>query len=299
MRNIKIISCILLLAMISGALLSCSSSTASKTFVVGSDNYTEQFIVGEMLAILVEENMPDVKVERKLGLNGVMVLHNAITSGEVDAAVEYTGSALMQMLQMDLITDPDEAYKVVKENYLDRWSIKWLEPLGFNNTYAMAVRRDYAEANGLSKSSDLAKVAENAVLGCSMQFSERPDGYPGWKEAYGIEFKDVVPMDSGLMYSSIKNNEVDVISAFSTDARIPEFDLVLLEDDKKFFPPYYAVPMVRTDTLEEIPGLEELINKLGGTLDDAKMADLNGRVDIDGMDPHDVAKEFLQEQGLI
>ncbi|AEE97357.1 glycine betaine ABC transporter substrate-binding protein [Mahella australiensis] len=299
MRNIKLISCILLLAVISGAVLGCGSSTVSKTFVVGSDNYTEQFIVGEMLAILVEGNMPDVKVERKLGLNGVMVLHNAITSGEVDAAVEYTGSALMQMLQMDLITDPDEAYKVVKESYLDRWSIKWLEPLGFNNTYAMAVRKDYAEANGLSKSSDLAKVAENAVLGCSMQFSERPDGYPGWKEAYGIEFKDVVPMDSGLMYSSIKNNEVDVISAFSTDARIPEFDLVLLEDDKKFFPPYYAVPMVRTDTLEEIPGLEELINKLGGTLNDAKMAELNGKVDIDGMDPHDVAKEFLQEQGLI
>ncbi|MBZ4666807.1 glycine betaine ABC transporter substrate-binding protein [Mahella sp.] len=299
MRTIKLISCILLLAMISGALLGCGSSTASKTFVVGSDNYTEQFIVGEMLAVLVEENMPDVKVDRKLGLNGVMVLHNAIVSGEVDAAVEYTGSGLMQMLQMDLITDPDEAYKVVKENYLDRWDIKWLEPLGFNNTYAMAVRRDYAEANGLSKSSDLAKVAEDAVLGCSMQFSERPDGYPGWKEAYGIEFKDVVPMDSGLMYSSIKNNEVDVISAFSTDARIPEFDLVLLEDDKKFFPPYYAVPMVRTDTLEEIPGLEELINKLGGTLDDAKMAELNGKVDIEGMDPYDVAKEFLQEEGLI
>ncbi|MDK2903592.1 MAG: osmoprotectant transport system substrate-binding protein [Clostridiales bacterium] len=299
MRTIKLISCILLLAMISGALLGCGSSTASKTFVVGSDNYTEQFIVGEMLAILVEENIPDVKVDRKLGLNGVMVLHNAIVSGEVDAAVEYTGSGLMQMLQMDLITDPDEAYKVVKENYLDRWDIKWLEPLGFNNTYAMAVRRDYAEANGLSKSSDLAKVAEDAILGCSMQFSERPDGYPGWKEAYGIEFKDVVPMDSGLMYSSIKNNEVDVISAFSTDARIPEFDLVLLEDDKKFFPPYYAVPMVRTDALEEISGLEELINKLGGTLDDAKMAELNGKVDIEGMDPYDVAKEFLQEEGLI
>ncbi|MDI6602036.1 MAG: glycine betaine ABC transporter substrate-binding protein [Thermoanaerobacteraceae bacterium] len=304
MKKTRFISLTILFVMALSFLAGCGTGTnnagnSSKEFVVGSASYTEQFIMGELLATLVEENMPDVNVERKLGLNGTMVVHSAITNGDIDAAVEYTGSGLMQMLHMDLITDPDEAYKVVRENYHEKWGIKWLDPLGFNNTYAMAVKKDYADANGLKKASDLIKVASDTVLGCSMEFSERPDGYPGWKEAYGIEFKEVVPMDPGLMYNSIKNDEVDVISAFSTDGRIPAFDLVILEDDRRFFPPYYAVPMVREDTLSEILGLEDLVNKLAGKIDDAKMAELNAKVDIDGMDPHEVAKEFLQTEGLI
>ncbi|TZE80913.1 glycine betaine ABC transporter substrate-binding protein [Calorimonas adulescens] len=304
MRKKGFISVIVLLVLILGVLAGCGTNAdnvaaGKKEFIVGSASYTERFIMGELLATLVEENMPDVKVVRKLGLNGTMVVHSAITNGDIDAAVEYTGSGLMQILHKDLITDPDEAYSVVKENYHKNWGIKWLEPLGFNNTYAMAVKKDYADANGLEKASDLIKVAPDAVLGCSMEFSERPDGYPGWSKEYGIKFKEVMPMDPGLMYSSIKNDEVDVISAFSTDGRIPAFDLVILEDDRRFFPPYYAVPMVREDTLSEIPGLEDLINKLAGKIDDAKMAELNAKVDIDGMDPHEVAKEFLQTEGLI
>ncbi len=306
MRPSKSVSVSLITILILSLLTGCgggdegkNNSNANKEFVVGSANYTEQYIVGELLATLVEENMPDVKVMRKLGLNGTMVVHSAITNGDIDAAVEYTGSGLMQILHKDIIMDPNEAYKVVKDNYHDKWHIKWLQPLGFNNTYAMAVKRDYAEANGLENSSDLSKVASKATLGCSMEFSERPDGYPGWKQAYGMEFKEVIPMDPGLMYSSIKNDEVNVISAFSTDGRIPAFDLQILDDDKKFFPPYYAVPMVREDKLEEIPGLEELINKLGGKLNDKSMAGLNAKVDIDGMDAHEVAKEFLKEEKLI
>lgn len=307
MKKLKYVSFFIVIAMVAGFLAGCGSgngnsgnnNNTTKEFIVGSDNFTESVIMGELLATIVEENMPDVKVERKLGLNGVMVVHNALVNGDIDAANAYTGSGLMQILQMGLITDPDEAYKVVKENYHKKWNIKWLEPYGFNNTYAMAVRKEYADANNLTKCSDLAKVDNDAVLGCDMTFAERPDGYPGLKKVYGIDFKNVSTMDVGLMYNAVKNGEVDVISAYSTDPRVKDYNLVLLEDDKNFFPPYYAVPIVREDTLKEIPGLEELINKMAGKIDDKKMMELNAKVDIDGMDPHDVAKEFLQEEGLI
>lgn len=307
MRFLRNLSITIIIAMLFTSLTGCSGlntkeesdSNSDKQLIIGGTTYTEQFIVSELLATLVEEKMPDVKVVRKQGLNGTMVVHSAMTNGDIDAAVEYIGSGLMQILHKDLIRDPDEAYKVVKDNYHDKWHIKWLKPLGFNNTYAMVVKKDYAKAHGLKNSSDLSKVASDITLGCSMEFSERPDGYPGWKKAYGIDLKDIVPMDSGIMYSSIKNGEVNAISAFATDGRIPEFDLQVLEDDKKFFPPYYAVPMIREEKLKEIPGLEELINKLGDKISDKEMMKLNAKVDIDGMEPHEVAKEFLKENNLI
>lgn len=276
------------------------------TVRVGSTNYSEQFILAEMYALLLEGAGYPVEVEHNLG--GTFVIHEARNAGDVDVHVEYTGSGLtiIEKEFADVVepgTDPAEAVDIVFEEvaaeYKEKWNAIWLDPIGINNTYALAMRREHAEELGITKISDLEAHASELSLGGSQEFLVRADGLPGIEEMYGIEFAESSGMESGLMYSALENENVDVISAFATDGRIPALDFLLLEDDKGFFPPYYASPVVRGELLEETPELEEVLNQLSGMLDDTTMAELNYRVDDGGVEARDVASDYLVEQGLI
>ncbi len=282
---------------LSMALSGCSSG--DDTITIGSKDFSESMILGEIFAQLIE-NSTDLSVNRKLNLGGTFVCFEAIKKGEIDIYAEYTGTALTAQLDMDVIGDPDEAYRVVSEEFDDQFDITWLEPLGLNNTYAVAVSNEVYEEYGIETYSDLAKVSENLVFGGGYEFYDRPDGFDGLKELYGMEFKgDPVKMEISMKYQAIGNGDIDATDAFATDGPIRKYNLKVLEDDKGFFPPYYASPLIRNDTLEKYPELKDLLNELEGMIDDPAMIELNYLVDVEGESIEDVAKDFLESNGLI
>ncbi|MEH6991760.1 glycine betaine ABC transporter substrate-binding protein [Neobacillus drentensis] len=281
-----------------GAFTVYSKANAADKIAVGSKNYTEQLILGNMLADLIESNT-DIEVERKLNLGGSQVAFSAIKNGDVDMFVEYTGTGLVNILNQSPQSNPDKVYDYVKKEFKEKFGIDMLKPLGFNNTYALAVRQDSAKQYNLNTISDLAKVSEGMIMGPTIEFPNREDGLIGLSKTYNLNFKDVKAIDGGLRYTALDNHKSDVIDAFSTDGLIEEFGLKVLEDDKNFFPPYYAVPIVKEETLKEHPELKEVLNSLAGTLTDDKMRKLNYKVDSLKESPAKVAKEFLKEEGLI
>jgi len=272
--------------------------TEGKKVVVGGKDFTEQDILVQLVSDLIE-NKTDIEVERKAYLGGSSIVAKSIETGDLDIYVEYTGTALISVLGEAVINDPNEVYDLVKKRYSDEKQIKWLKPLGFNNTFAITMKKSKAEELGIKTLSDLAEHAPNLVLASTQEFLERNDGYDAMQEVYGIKFKEAKGMDPGLCYTAVKDDKVDVNVSFATDGRIPAFELVILEDDKSFFPPYYASPIIRQDTLEKYPELEEVLNQLAGKLTDNEMAKLNASVDLDHKDPKAVAKEWLKTNGLI
>ncbi|MCY6485001.1 ABC transporter permease subunit [Clostridium aestuarii] len=290
-------SVILCIVMFTG--IAATENISSKdTIVIGSKNYNEQLILGNVLAVLIEENT-DLKVEKKLNLGGSSVTWEALKSGDLDMYIDYTGTGFVSIMKRDSINDAEKVYEIVKDYFNKEYDVSWLKPLGFNNTYALAVRKDTVEKYNIETFSDIAKVSDKLLLGCTMEFSERDDGYKGLQHAYNMNFKDVKGIDGGLRYQAINNKECDVVDAFSTDGLLNAFNLQVLKDDKNFFPPYYAVPLVRNDTLKLHPELKELLNKLEGTLNDEEMRKLNYKVDKEDKRPEDVAREFLKDKGLI
>ena len=279
--------------------------------VIGGKDFTEQSILGEMLAILVEENS-DLTVDRKLYLGGTMICFNALRSGDLDLYAEYTGTGLVNILKREVISDPDKAYAAVKKGFAEQeYGLVWLKPLGFNNTYTLTMRKKQADELGFRTFSDLAAhlrkqretgASDRLVAGFNAEFLERPDGYKGLSKVYDLEFAaDPKQMDTGLMYKACADEDVDVICGFATDGRIAAYRLVTLEDDRKFFPPYYAAPLVRAQTLAKHPELEEILNRLAGKLDNETMRKLNLQVDRerDPRQARDVARDFLTRIGLI
>ncbi|NYE09673.1 osmoprotectant transport system permease protein [Bacillus niacini] len=280
-----------------GAFTVYSKTSAGDTIVIGSKNFSEQLILGHMLADLVE-NKTDIEVERKMNLGGSQVAFSAIKNGDIDMYVEYTGTGLVNILKQSPQSNPDKVYDYVKKEFKEKYGIDLLKPLGFNNTYALAVRQDTAQQYQLNTISDLAKVSENMIMGPTIEFPNRDDGLIGLSETYNLQFKDVQAVDGGLRYTALDNHKSDVIDAFSTDGLLEEFGLKVLEDDKNFFPPYYAVPIVKEETLKEHPELKEALNSLAGKLTDEKMRKLNYKVDSLKQSPRKVATEFLKEEGL-
>lgn len=296
MKKLAIALSILLIVM---SFVGCTKvAEENKTVVVAGKNFTEQEILVHIVSELIE-NKTDIKVERKPYLGGTNICAKALESGDVDIYVEYTGTGLMSILKEDVMTDPDDVYEKVKKRYEEEKDIIWLEPLGFNNTYALAMKESQAKELGIETYSDLAKHAPNLVFAATQEFLERADGYKGLQEVYGMNFKEAKGMDPGLTYSAVKDGEVDVNSAFATDGRIPAFNLKVLKDDKNFFPPYYAAPLIRKDTLEKYPELKDVLNSLAGKLNDNTMASLNAKVDLEKKDAKEVAKEWLKSEGLI
>ncbi len=293
--NLSIV--LILLLTISFTLASCTGE--SEKVVIASKPMTEQFILAEMLAALIETHT-DLEVEKNLGIGGgTSNIHPGMESGEIDLYPEYTGTGWLFVLKEDLIRDPDALYEAVKEGYQEEYQIRWLDLYGFNDTYALAMKRELAEELDIRTYSDLAAQSGDLILGAEYDFYEREDGYPGLQEEYGFDFGETAELDIGLKYQAIAEDRVDVINAFSTDAQLLENDLVVLEDDANFFPSYHATTLVREETLERYPELEEVLNRLAGQISDEEMIRMNHRVDIGNEDPATVAREFLEEKGLL
>lgn len=266
---------------------------------IASKNFTEQLILGNMYADLIEYKT-DYKVNRKMNLGGTDVAFKALDNGEADMYVEYTGTFLMNILKEDLINDKDEAYKKVKEEALKKYNIDVLDPIGFNNTFTLAVKKDFAKNKNIKTISDLAKISNELTFSHTIEFGNREDCLIGLLKAYpDLKFKETIPVDGGLRYTSLNNDKCQVINAFTTDGLLGAFDLTMLEDDKSFFPPYYAVPIVDADLLKKKPELKEVFNTLQGSIDDKTMMELNYKVDKLSQTPESVAKNFLIEKGLI
>ena len=269
-----------------------------KKVVIGSKEFTESVILREMMAALIEA-LSSIKAEEKF-LGGTLICFNSLKSGDIDLYAEYTGTALTAIMKQEPMTDPQEVFDTVKANFKDQYQLQWLQPFGFNNTYVLTMRKDHAQALGVQKISDLEAHKDALKAGCTHEFLERPDGYPGLTKHYGFELTQKPKgMDPGLMYKAIAEKKIDLTSGFATDGRIPAFNLVMLSDDKQFFPPYYAAPVIRSDTLGKYPELKGILNKLAGKIDDATMAQLNSEVDEKGRAAAEVGKEFLRKQGLI
>lgn len=285
-------------------LIGCAGATdneegAGPSVKVGWTQDTENAILGSMVAQLVSDKL-NIPVETNENLGGTGIAHDAIIAGELDIYVDYTGDALANVLKQDPIAEPQKAYEAVKKGYLENYDITWLEPTSFNNTYALAVKRDVADRRNLTAISDLEEVAPEWLIGSSVEFANRQlDGYPGMVKHYGFEFKDIKPMDVGLMYTAIDSDEVDVIVAFATDARIGKLGLKVLEDDLNFFPSYNAAPTVRNEVLDAHPEIGDALNEVFTDIDADKMIALNGRVDMENKDPESVAREYLEEEGYL
>lgn len=280
-----------------------SAQDEKPTIVVGSKNYTEQIIQSEIVSQLLED--AGYTVERKYDLGGTGIAFQALQNGDIDVYVEWTGSALGAVLGMEAPEGDSReevqarTLELVREEYEKQFEITWLEHWGYENTYAMAVTQETAEKYDLATVSDLEEVAGELTLGTDQEFPVREDGLPGLEETYGIEFGDVRPGDAGLMYSAIANGDVDIITAYTTDGRLPQMDLVLLEDDRNFFPPYNPAPILRMETLAEHPEIRDVINQMAGQISEEEMQALNYAVDEEGTSPEDVVATFLQEQGIV
>ncbi len=265
----------------------CGSSDA---VVVASKNFTEQDVLGELVAQELEAR--GIPVERRLHLGGTFVCHQALVDGQVDVYVEYTGTAYTAILERPPIHDPDSVYAAVRRAYDRRWDLEWTAPLGFENTFALVVRRADAESLGLKTIGDLARVAPRLTAGFGPEFMAREDGYPGLRRTYGLRFGTVRQMDLGLMYRALAERRIDVAVGNSTDGQIVGLDLVVLGDDRRFFPPYQAAPVARRETLERRPAVGRALAALAGALSEDEMRRLNYEVAVRGDDYADVVRRW-------
>ena len=268
------------------------------TVRIGSKNFTEQLILGEMMALLLEHRA-GLEVDRRFNLGGSLICHGALVHGEIDLYAEYTGTALTAILGESSQSDAEAVHELVAREYRTRFGAEWLAPFAFNNTYTITVRQELAAEKELQQISDLAPWSADLSAGFTAEFSERPDGYPGLRQAYDLRFRRVRDLDPALMYQAVARGEVDVICAFATDGRIPEYNLKTLADDRAFFPPYQAAPVVRADTLQRFPAIRAALLPLVDLLDDETMRSLNYDVDKNGRPPREVALEFLRSHSLV
>ncbi|MBI3926241.1 MAG: ABC transporter permease subunit [Armatimonadetes bacterium] len=280
------------------ALLLTLSAPAEESVVVGSKSFAESRILAEMMALMIESHTA-IPVQRRLGLHGTMVCFNALRSGEIDVYPEYTGTGLVTILHRKPVRDPLQAYLEVQNGFRQEYGLVWLDPFGFNNSYALVMRRDRAEQLGISRLSQLKEHERELEVGLTHEFLRRADGYPGLEKTYGFGFRDLKGLEHGLAYEAVRSGKVDVIDAYTTDGKLLRFDLQVLEDDRHFFPPYQAAPVIRGQTLDRHPELRPLLNRLAFSLSDEKMQQLNDRVESEGHAFRDVAREFLRSQGLL
>jgi osmoprotectant transport system substrate-binding protein len=266
--------------------------------VIGSKFFTEQIILAELLAQHIEART-GITVERKTNLGGTLLVHKALLAGDLDLYVEYTGTALTAILGEKPSGNSAEVYARVKQEYARRFGLVVMPPLGFENTFAMVVRGEDAKRDHLAKMSDIAPFAPHWRVGVGYEFLERPDGYRGWCKAYGLHFgEEPRVMDLGLLYRALVDKQVDIVAGNSTDGLIQALGLVSLADDRHYFPPYDAVPIVREDTLKKYPQLRTALTELAGKITAEDMRRMNYAVDGEHRDVADVVREFRSENGL-
>ena len=270
------------------------------TITIGSKDFTEEFIVAEMYAQLLEN--AGFKVVRKLNLGGTPVAQAAIVKGDIDLYPEYTSTGLLTVLKQNPIQDPTQIFNAVKSGYEQQFKLTWLDPSPFNDTQALAMTQAGSDKYGIKTFSDLSPKASQLVLGGPAEFLAREDGLPALQKAYGgFQFKDTKQLGTGsLRYQALLDGQIDVVVAFSTDGQIAGDKLVLLKDDKNFYPVYNIAPVVRMDTLQKYPQIGTVLKQLAPLLTTEVMSSLNWMVDgPDKKEPAAVAKAFLQQSGLL
>jgi len=266
--------------------------------VVGSKHFTEQVVLAELIAQHLEEKA-GLPVERRFYLAGSYICHQAILSGRIDVYVEYTGTALTAILKQEPKGTSDEVYARVKSEYGKRFDLEVGPTLGFNNTFAMVIRGEDAAQLGVRTLSDAARVAPRWRAGIGYEFLERPDGYKGLVAAYGLRFAEQPRiMDLGLLYRALKEKQVDMVAGSATDGVIEALGMVVLEDDRHYFPPYDAVPVVRRETLQQHPAVGKALADLAGRISEEEMRRLNYAVDGEHRDVKEVVREFRRKKGL-
>ncbi len=272
------------------ALAGCSGQ---HRITVGSKNFTEQLILGEIISQHIENRL-HTRVRRKLDLGGTFLTQQAIVTGSIDLYPEYTGTALTSVLKQPVVKDPAAALARVREGYA-RWNLRWMNPLGFENTFAMAIRRSDAESRHLKTLSDAAAPGNQWRMGVGYEFEQRPDGLPGLQKTYHLPLTGAVKtMDLGLLYRALAQDQVDMVAGNSTDGALSVLPVTILQDDKHFFPPYDAAIVVRNAALAEFPGLEAALRELEGKLDTRLMQRLNYEVDAKHRPVPQIAAEVLQ-----
>ena len=268
------------------------------TIRIGSKQFTEQLVLGNMLGEMIEKNT-NIKIESHLGAGGTQVLFSAMEKGDLDAYIDYTGTAYVDILKHDPISDEQEVYDTTKEELAKKYDVALLAAAPFSNTYTLAVDPAVAQAYNLHTMSDLSQVASSLKAGTTLEFLNRQDGLRGVQNEYGFTFKDAKGIDGATRYVALSSGDVQVVDAFSTDGLLKKYNLTVLADDKGFFPPYYGVPLVRQETIEEHPELQDVINRMMATLDTDTMRELNYQVDVEHKSPKEVAHDFLVAKGLV
>lgn len=296
-----IITTLALLLLLGGVVF--ANGQGEKSVSVGAKNFTEQYIMGHMISLLLEEAGFSTSTNFGLSSNAV---RNALTTGQIDMYAEYTGTAWVVYLDHDeQINDPVELYEAVKEEDLEQNDIVWLDRIPVNNTYALAVKQEFADEHNLDTLSDLAALVnenpEAYSAAIDFEFFERPDGFPALMEHYDMNLPEdqVKTMEIGLSYEALNRGDVQIAMVFATDGKLRRFNLKVLEDDKNFFTPYNLAVCVRQPVLEQYPEIEEVLAPLADILDQQTMTNLNYQVDGEEREPEDVAQSFLEEQGLL
>ncbi|MEH2072300.1 MAG: glycine betaine ABC transporter substrate-binding protein [Nostoc sp.] len=288
-----------ILTLLIGGLIGFTSWLTPPTIIIGSKNFTEQFILGELLAQQIESHTK-LRVDRRLNLGGTFICHEAVKAGQIAGYVEYTGTSLTSVLKEKPINNSQLVYKKVKQDYSQKFKLEVMSPLGFNNTFAMIIRGEDAKRWQIKTLSEAAKYTPQMQAGFGYEFLERQDGYPGLAKTYGFKFtKPPRQMELGLMYQALKEKKVDLIAANSTDGLIPVLKLVILEDDKKYFPPYEAVPIFNQAILEKYPELRAVINQLAGLISTEEMQKMNYQVDNQSRPVEQVVREWLKSHKLL
>ncbi|WP_338032262.1 glycine betaine ABC transporter substrate-binding protein [Clostridium cuniculi] len=297
MKYMKRFLVIILIALLSIPSFGCSNK--SDTIKIATKPMTEQFILGEMIKLLIEDNT-DLNVEITKGIGGgTSNIHPAIVKGDFDLYPEYTGTGWSFVLKEDGIPDDETLYKELQEKYKNNYDLSWIGLYGFNNTYGLVIRKDLSEKYNIKTYSDLAKYSEDLTFGAEYDFYEREDGFDALCEEYGMSFKKSVDLDIGLKYNAINSKEIDVMNVFTTDGQLADSDVVLLEDDKNFYQTYYCGTVIRNDILKKYPELEEVLMKMNNILTESEMAELNYRVESKKEDEKKVAEDFLRDKGLL
>lgn len=300
LRINKLLVLLLLTFFTTLTIIACNGSQSGNdgAIRVGSKDFTEQYILGEMYAWMLKNK--GFVVERKLSLGGTPVAQAGLLKGEIDLYPEYTGTALLTVLKLPSSSDQENVYKTVVKEYREKFNLEWLKPSPMNNTQALVMTREGATQRGIQTISDLVSQASELTMIGPPEFQARADGLPGLKKVYGdFALKEYKAVDAGLRYQGLINGEADVAVGFSTDGEIKAFNLLILKDDKNLFPPYQVAPVVRKEVLEKEPGIRDALNTLAPKLTDEIMQTLNNEVTGKKREPADVAKEFLQQQGLL
>ncbi len=303
MKSVRRLFVLLLLTVLTAlTVIACSGgNTGSEeggAIKVGSKDFTEEFILGEMYALVLENS--GLKVERKLNLGGTPVAQAGLQSGQIDLYPEYTGTGLLTVLKLPANSDRKQVFETVSKAYKEKFNLVWLDPAPMNNTQALAMTQEGAKKYSIKTISDMVVKANQLTMLGTPEFEAREDGLPGLRKVYGnFEFKKFIPADPGLRYQALTKGEVDVVEAFGTDGQISAFNLIVLKDDKGLFPPYQVAPIVRQEALDANPNIRDTLNALAPKLTDDTMRRLNYEVDGKQREPAEVAKEFLTAEGLL